>query len=206
MRLHRVHRLDRVHRQGLTRGVGKDDGGEGGDEGVRGRFGWKEQRTGKNGEEGSVVEMWSHNVVDSMTCAGSVERRRGLKRLVLTRGVEKKSMEGTMTKTTLTEDVSNSCHSSVPRGMSEGAMAFCAEATWLREVPPRTCLIVNQKIFIIPGPSIMLCKRLFSKNKKHNVCNLFVAHCNQARYVEPPRNLRFAFVVLVRFQIPSLVI
>ena len=35
--------------------------------------------------EASVVEMWSHNVVDSMTCARDGE---GLKRLVLNRGVE----------------------------------------------------------------------------------------------------------------------
>ena len=56
------------------------------------------------------MEMWSHNVVDSMTCTGGLERRRGVEETCLARGVEKKSKVKTMTMTTLTEDVSKVSH------------------------------------------------------------------------------------------------
>ena len=84
-------------------------------------------------------------------CCGDVEpqlrgfndmcRRFGGKRLVLTRGVERKWKEGTMTMTTHKEDVSNNCQSSGPMGMSEGGMAPSVRATWLGEVGSRTCIM-----------------------------------------------------------------
>ena len=81
-----------------------------------------------------------------------------LKRLVLTRGVEKKSKGKTMTMTTLTEDVSNSCQSPGPFGMSEGTMAHLCKGYTVSGSRATNMSHVTEKMFSISGPQLWYAK------------------------------------------------
>ena len=58
--------------------------------------------------------------------------------------------------TTLTEDVSDSCQSSGPMGVSDGTMVPCAKATWFREVGPRTCLLYLGRCALFQGHNYVM--------------------------------------------------